>query len=94
MLCVISASTAEFCGGAVGCVQEEKRRDSPLAQGLFFCTCSSYTETQPAVPPTTPRTSQQAGRQADLERPGNLLEKVLSFIPLQDILSLLMFSAQ
>ena len=63
MLCLISSCIAEeSCGGAVGCVQREKTRDSSPAQGLLFCTCSSYTETQPTVPPPTTCTSQQAGR--------------------------------
>lgn len=89
--CLISSCIPEdFCGVPVGCVREEKTGEG----GLFFCTCSSYKETQPVVPPPTTSASQQAGRQAGLERPGNLLEKVNSFIPLQDILSLLMFSAQ
>ena len=90
MLCLISSCIAEgFCGVLVGCVQEKTGEDE-----LFFCTCSFYKETQPIVPPPATCASQQAGRQAGLERPGNPLEKVISFIPLQDILSLLMFSAQ
>lgn len=31
----------------------EDKKDSPPAQGLFFCTCSSYTETQPTLLPPT-----------------------------------------